>query len=614
MQGAPDDGAFQEFANAGPQMGEALPQDAFHFEQIRREQESMQRRNWAGEFVQQGPGPQFVPEELAQRNSGAGFSAQDFANFTTKQAQSPLGNVTPTFSQQSAFQRPMYGSGFGMQRPMMFQSQYMNQAQQPLYQGKGKGRIEELSDTDWEQQFQQLTTDDQDAELLDREAEEAMERELNQADRYVRSLCPSTVRLVEHMRDIISSYSNTFFNQFEHIMDGFKHETNVSREMFTDEDLMANHFGDEYDQWKDFEGQFTNDLRTHDYSPRPELGNYLFEENNIFDNRPNAFEEGQKIVREGGNLSLAALAFEAAVQKQHDHVEAWVALGHAQAENEKESPAIRALEQALKLDPSNLDALMGLAVSYTNEGYDSLAYRTLERWVGVKYPQLGVIPRGLGEEEEEIGFTDRHILHEKVTSLFLEAAQMNPDGENVDVDVQVGLGVLFYGSEDYDKAVDCFNAALQSAQHGAMKREGEEHLLWNRLGATLANSGRSEEAIEAYSRALELRGNFVRARYNLGVSCINLGVQEEAAVHLLSALDMHRVLEAEGREKAAEMMKDGSGRDVDAREVEAALQQNQSTNLYDTLRRVFTQMGRRDLSERVGPDMNLDSFRGEFDF
>ena len=180
QQGIPDDAAFQDFAQAGPQMGEALPSDAFHLEQLRREQEFIQRsggsggNGWAGEFAQQ---PQFAPAEL--KSAPAGFNPQEFASFRAQQA-TPR-TATPPFQQQSAFQRPaMMGGGFGMQSPMMYQSQFMNQPQQTAYQGKGKQRVQELSDTDWEKQFEQLTTDD--TEQMDREAEQAMERELNQMD------------------------------------------------------------------------------------------------------------------------------------------------------------------------------------------------------------------------------------------------------------------------------------------------------------------------------------------------------------------------------------------------------------------------------------------------
>jgi peroxin-5 len=180
----------------------------------------------------------------------------------------------------------------------------------------------------------------------------------------------------------------------------------------------------------------------------------------------------------------------------------------------------------------------------------------------------------------------------------------------MDPDVQVGLGVLFYGVEEYDKAVDCFGAALDSTESGIANSSSQVHLLWNRLGATLANSGRSEEAIDAYSRALSFRPNFVRARYNLGVSCINIGCFTEAAQHLLGALSMHKVVEKEGKERAREVVGNG----VSERDLDNMIHQNQSTNLYDTLRRVFGQMGRRDLADMVGPGLDVEKFRGEFEF
>lgn len=233
----------------------------------------------------------------------------------------------------------------------------------------------------------------------------------------------------------------------------------------------------------------------------------------------------------------------------------------------------------------------GLAVSYTNEGYDTTAYSILERWLGAKYPELV-------KDSPPTNNLDRQALHQRVTDLFLHAAQLSPEGQQMDSDVQVGLGVLFYGDEEYDKAVDCFNAALYSDY----ARE-KNHLLWNRLGATLANSGRSEEAIDAYAQALAINPNFVRARYNLGVSCINIGCFEQAAQHLLGALAMHKVAEDKARSDAQRM-----GMDPDR------IIHNQSTNLFDTLRRVFSQMGRKDLAEKVMNGMDLDVFRTEFEF
>ncbi|RLV90330.1 Histidine biosynthesis trifunctional protein [Spathaspora sp. JA1] len=264
-------------------------------------------------------------------------------------------------------------------------------------------------------------------------------------------------------------------------------------------------------------------------STRAHFGDYQFEEtkNNQFMDLPkeaDPYEIGLQLMENGAKLSEAALAFEAAIQRNENHIDAWLKLGEVQTQNEKEIAGISALEKCLELNPENLDALMTLAISYINEGYDNAAFATLERWISTKYPQISARAR---QENPTISDEDRFSLNKRVSELFIQAAQLSPDRANMDADVQMGLGVLFYANEDFDKTIDCFKAALSIRPNDAV--------LWNRLGASLANSNRSEEAVDAYFKALQLKPTFVRARYNLGVSCINIGCYKEAAEHLLKS-------------------------------------------------------------------------------
>ena len=583
--------------------------------------------HWASEFHPGQNGALHSPE-----TKSGGFDPVEFERYGQMRSGGIIGQAPASTINGSAaangLQRPM-GMGYGgmplggmgmgmgmspmMQRP--FTSMHAPQQSQEDLQSKGKGRMVELDDHDWEAQFAELdkdSTQHQNTDAMDEEANRAMEEQLEQLDRSVHHTTSSDSILEQEREDLLRRLPD-----FEEVWsDALKSsaqnltESSSYREMADQAPDWNEHTGD-FNDWDNFDS-INHPLNTH--LRDPETGDYMFEQDNIFNEVPNPFEEGIRIMDSGGNLSLAALAFEAAVQKDPSHTEAWTRLGASQAQNEKETPAMRALEQALKLDPTNLDAMMGLAVSYTNEGYDSTAYRTLQRWVSTKYPQLAPSPgEQLGLDSQDIGFTDRALLHERVTGLFIRAAQLSPDPTTMDPDVQVGLGVLFYGSEAYDKAVDCFGAALASSEVGTSNttKANQRPLLWNRLGATLANSGRSEEAIEAYEKALQLNPNFVRARYNLGVSCINIGCHAEAAQHLLGALDMHKMVEREGREKAREIVEGGGGNDID---VDRMISHNESTNLYDTLRRVFSNMDRRDLADMVGPGMDPATFRSEFEF
>lgn len=599
------------------QPGQQLPGPSpqpFAMEHMRRELENFhsqpQRQGspgWAAEFDHgeqarmEAAFPGAAPQGMM--NNGPGFTPAEFARFQQQNRMAMPHNASPatagTPPVMAGYQRPMGGmggymggmsgmGGMGMMRPMGMHSNMMGQGPaQEATQNKGKGRMVELDDEHWEAQFAEMETAGKETRT-DEKANAAMEAELNEMDRSV----------------------PTSNDAFESVWQRVQAETTASRKVAEENEFEVTdsvHVGDLGD-WDGFDSLNT---RFRD----PQLGDYMFEEDNVYQAVNNPFEEGVKLMREGGNLSLAALAFEAAVQKDPQHVQAWTMLGSAQAQNEKELPAIRALEQALKIDPGNLDALMGLAVSYTNEGYDSTAYRTLERWLSNKYPSI-INPDEISGDAD-LGFTDRQLLHDRVTELFIRAAQLSPSGAQMDPDVQVGLGVLFYCAEEYEKAVDCFSAALASTESGSTNQREQLHLLWNRLGATLANSGRSEEAIEAYEQALNINPNFVRARYNLGVSCINIGCYPEAAQHLLGALSMHRVVEQEGRERAREIIGGGGAPDgLDDERLERMLHisQNQSTNLYDTLRRVFSQMGRRDLADQVVAGMDVNVFRKEFEF
>ncbi|XP_033125685.1 peroxisomal targeting signal 1 receptor-like [Anneissia japonica] len=304
---------------------------------------------------------------------------------------------------------------------------------------------------------------------------------------------------------------------------------------------------------------------------------YQFEEDNPLRDHTDPFQEGLKRLEEG-DLANAVLLFETEVQERPENAKGWQYLGTTQAQNEQENAAILALRRCLELDKDNLTALMALAVSYTNESMQTQALYSLQDWIGSNPRYSHILKRRVDHSDVPINSVMSSNLHHHVQGLYLEAARESP--EEIDPDVQGGLGVLFNLSQEYDKAVDCFNAALSVRPNDC--------LLWNKLGATLANGNRSEEAVDAYRQALQLYPGFVRSRYNLGISCINLRSYREAIEHFLTALHLQRSGKTLNREAAVT-----------------------SDNIWSTLRMSISLLGRPELY-KAAEERNLDALNEAF--
>lgn len=354
---------------------------------------------------------------------------------------------------------------------------------------------------------------------------------------------------------------------------GFNHEHDddedyeeIYQNQYNEEE--SNNFQSQFDDiWSednlDFADHTGNDLDQMIDKPYP----YPFTKNNQFMNEDNQdlFGIGLELYKKG-DLMGAIEAFEACIKKNDDVniiSDSYFYLGISQAENDRDDLAIIALLNSLKNNPNNKNALLSLSVSYANEMFYHKVFECLMKWLSLSDEYSWI----LKDCDDLIGDIDND--HDTVSEAFIKAARMRP--YEPDPDVQIALGLLYNVVKDYDRSIDCFKSAL-------IKRK-DDYQLWNKLGATQANNGRYEDAIESYFHALNLRPTYTRTRFNLGVSFAKLNDYTEAAKSVLGALSINP----------------------------------DAIHIWDFLGMIFKKMGRDDLKEKsLKRDVNL--FADDFNF
>ena len=228
-----------------------------------------------------------------------------------------------------------------------------------------------------------------------------------------------------------------------------------------------------------------------------------------------------------GDTQGAILELQEAVKRSQEDAAAWHLLGRVYASDKRYPYAIKALSQSLKLQPDTLAVVLDRGDVYNEMGEDALAaadYALASR-LNPKDPisrvKLGMVMQRLGETA-------------KAESAYRDALRLKPDisiacnnlamislrkGGNLDEALALSkravaaspevpqfhdtLGWIYRARGERSKAVE----SLQQAT----KLPPPQAEIWYHLGIALEESGRPQDAIAAYRKALGIDAKFSAA-------------------------------------------------------------------------------------------------------
>ncbi|KAJ7163573.1 hypothetical protein C8R43DRAFT_990111 [Mycena crocata] len=568
----------------------------------------------ARQFFESGPGPAFGapnPAELArfhelsgrsmseasegwimeQQKSMRGFEAGAApaawaAEFGPPQASAAAQSSQQHMARPDYQQRPTYMSSLGQFNTMSMGMYGPGMAQQAFpmqMNGKGKSR-----EADFEAAFAQIAAAHPQTQTETARIEEVDDGVAQLGEALDKAKLDDPEGMTPEFKRVWGQLQNSDLPPPKEEMAKWEAEFNQLMSAQRD-DLDGDYGAAMQNAWEGGLGDFSEDVESTavKFDPHgiPILSEYVFEQNNKHLAEAAAarspLADAKALLEQNGSLSEAALLLEAAIQKGElgeGGYEAWILLGETRSMDEREEAGMRALAEGVKRGEAAGApgvGMLSLAISYTNESMDRASHSMLLRWLRSRFPAHPVS----AETIAAVATNSMWDTHQRLTDVFLDLARTQHSRGEMDPDVQIALGILFYTNTEYDRAKDCFESALSARP--------TDFVLWNRLGSSLSNGSHPEEALGAYREALQLRPTYTRAIYNVGVACLNIGAHKEAAEHFLSALSMQ---EATGET---------------------------SDQLWYTLRRALLTLDRPDLAAMTASENRapLEAFRKEgFDF
>ena len=192
----------------------------------------------------------------------------------------------------------------------------------------------------------------------------------------------------------------------------------------------------------------------------------------------------------------AIASYKKAIRIKPDYAEAYWGIGYAYDELEEYQNAIVSYKKAIQIKPDYADAHWGLGYTYENMGRDNEAIQKYKDALG--YKPKSTIARDLLNNLEKKNYE--------------EATLKNPQ----DATAHYNLGVVYYNSHYYDKAIAYFKKAIR------IKPDFYQYYHLGNTYRELAKFGNPNEkydyfqkAVSAYKEALRINPNNTLARNSL---------------------------------------------------------------------------------------------------